>query len=199
MKIKICGIRRKEDIQYVNKHVPDYIGFVFAPSKRQVSEAEAKSLKAVLDTRIKAVGVFVNEKLERIVDLCKQGIIDIVQLHGQETQEYIDTLKQQINAPVIKAIPVGDDFVLPLSGADYVLFDAPKGGSGKTFDWDKIKEYKKPFFLAGGISLENIKAACAQKPFCIDVSSGAETNFVKDEGKIGQLIAAVRSYSKEAL
>jgi len=192
MKIKICGLKREEDIFYANKYLPDYIGFVFAKSKRQISAEEARELKKLLNPKIKAVGVFIDEDIKNIIPLLKEKIIDIVQLHGNEDQNYIDALKKAFPAPVIKAVRVGEDFVSPAVNADFILFDAG-GGSGKTFDWTKIKNYKKPFFLAGGLNADNIKEAAKLKPFCVDLSSGVETDGKKDEEKIKRAAAAARS------
>jgi len=192
MKIKICGLRRKEDILYANKYLPDYIGFVFAKSKRQVSAAAARELKSMLDPRVKAVGVFVDEDMENVARTLEEKTIDIVQLHGREDQVYIDKLKKLFPAQIIKAVRVDEKFTMPSFRADYILFDSGSGGTGKTFDWEKIKGCKRPFFLAGGLNAENIKQAAALKPFCLDISGGVETGGVKDEGKIRQIINIIR-------
>ncbi|AKL98083.1 phosphoribosylanthranilate isomerase [Endomicrobium proavitum] len=195
-KIKICGLKRTEDIKYVNKYLPDYAGFVFAPSKRQVSVCAAAELRENMDERIKSAGVFVNEDIKNIELLCKEKIINLVQLHGDEDDEYIKKLKDAVDNEIIKVVKINSQFSilnsqLP-SNADYLLFDSG-AGSGKTFDWDLIKDYKKPYFLAGGINLDNVcDAVKTLSPYCIDVSSGVETGGVKDEKKISKIISLVR-------
>ena len=186
MKIKICGLFRACDIEYVNEILPDYIGFVFAKSKRQVPLEHARFLKSRLDPQIKAVGVFVDAELAFIEEVLQEGIIDMVQLHGSETEDYIE----QINAPVIKAIRIGDP--IP-QNADYLLFDGQTAGSGIPFDWSLIPQTDKPFFLAGGIRAENLSQAMQLKPFAIDVSSGVETDGLKDRDKIEKIVRSVRN------
>lgn len=200
-KIKICGIRRQEDIEYVNEGMPDYIGFVFAKSRRQINAETAMNLKKRLHPDIQAVGVFVNEEPERAAWAVNQGIIDIVQLHGDEDREYIQKLRKMMKrGKIIQAVRVltaqdvksGND-----SSADYLLFDkfSPKayGGTGESFDWELIDSVKKPFFLAGGIDCENVKKAVSLlHPYAIDVSSAVETEGVKDRNKILDIIKAVR-------
>ena len=196
-KVKICGLSRREDIQAVSSALPDYIGFVFAPSRRRISVSTASVLREHLDPRIKAVGVFVNENIGTISEIYNEGIADLVQLHGDEDDEYILRLKEFCGCPVIKAVGAGA--VLPALPAapDYLLFDTvsqQRGGAGKTFDWRLLKEYSGiPYFLAGGLSAQN--AACAVhmlSPFCLDVSSGAETDGFKDPEKIIEFVQAVR-------
>lgn len=200
-KIKICGLTRMQDIEYVNEALPDYIGFVFAKSRRQISPEAAAQLKSALDSRIKAVGVFVNESIELIVNISSHGIIDIIQLHGDENDEYIRVLRQKTSVPIIKAIRVKDADSLKAAeqlSSDFLLLDAYSdkefGGTGKTFDWEFTKSINKPFFLAGGISLENTKTAIENaEPYCLDVSSGVEIDGLKDRNKIIQLVNLVRS------
>lgn len=197
-KIKICGLTRKEDIDAVNFALPDYIGFVFAKSRRQVDEHKAMALKSHLNPAIKAVGVFVNEDIEKIIRLCKSQIIDVIQLHGDENKEYINTLKSSVPNQIIKAIRIKDHQDLKTDyPCDFLLFDAfhpgQYGGTGKTFDWSIISNVKKPYFLAGGISLENILKVIEQyNPYCIDVSSGVETNGYKDPQKILDIVSLAR-------
>jgi phosphoribosylanthranilate isomerase len=209
VKLKICGLRRLEDIEVVNKYRPIYVGFVFAKSKRQVSLEEAKKLKAALHPDIKAVGVFVNETIENICLCAKAGVIDYIQLHGDEDGEYIIKLKQEIKLPIIKAIRVGNEHelidqleaikCLPI---EYYLFDTYTthvyGGSGESFNWHMIKELAKshihkPYFLAGGIGSDNLKEAIAENPYAIDISSKVETNGFKDEAKIKEVIEILQS------
>lgn len=194
MKIKICGLFQEADIDYVNEAKPDYIGFVFAKSKRQVDYHQAKLLKDKLDSTIKAVGVFVDSDIDKITSLVNDRIIDIVQLHGSEASQYINKLKQHIDVPVIKAIKVTgskdlNDLNYPV---DYYLLDNQTSGSGKAFDWSLIKELDKPFFLAGGIDLNNLDEAISKAGYGIDVSSGVETNGVKDHNKIIEMVRRTR-------
>lgn len=186
MKIKICGIFREIDVDYVNEALPDYVGFVFAKSRRQVTIEQAKNLKQKLNPKIKAVGVFVDASIEKINELINQKIIDIVQLHGNESEAFIS----KINATVIKAVRIGDE--IP-QNADYILFDGINAGSGEVFDWSLLPSTKKPFFLAGGISLNNIDEAIKINPFCIDVSSSVETDGFKDKSKISEIVRRVKN------
>jgi len=198
--VKICGLRRKCDIEYVNKYKPDFIGFVFAKSKRQVTLQLAKGLKAMLDSNIKAAGVFVNEPVEAVARICNEDIVDVIQLHGDENNEYIKLLRMLTDKPIIKAVRVqGAQQVLQaeMLDCDYLLLDAYKkseyGGVGETFNWGLIPELKKPFFLAGGLNVGNIEAAIKNvQPYCVDLSSGAETDGFKDEYKIKAIIERVR-------
>lgn len=198
VKIKICGLRRLEDIEMVNKYGPDYIGFVFADSKRQVSHDVAAQLKDNLSLDIISVGVFVNAKADEILKLYEEGIIEIAQLHGSESEDYINTLKENTNdeLKIIKAIEMSEDKDLSKydeSAADYLLLDSGKG-SGKTFDWRLIrKDLKKEFFLAGGINSENVKQAIEEfDPYAIDLSSSLETDGYKDENKIKEIMEVIR-------
>ncbi|MBH1941754.1 phosphoribosylanthranilate isomerase [Mobilitalea sibirica] len=200
-KIKICGLTQKTDIEAVNEVLPDYIGFVFAESKRQVSDEQARQLKLLLNPTIQSVGVFVNEDIKRIEHLCKMGILDLVQLHGDEDDEYMRKLRKLIPNPIIKAIRIGDGRNMDVEKqtmADYTLLDTYKkdlyGGSGEVFNWNLIKDVGKPFFLAGGIHEGNIMNAVIKcRPYCIDVSSGVETNGLKDPDKIKAIVTKIRS------
>jgi phosphoribosylanthranilate isomerase len=201
MRIKICGLFRDEDIDYVNEARPDYAGFVFTESKRQVSAPLAQYLRFRLAQDIVPVGVFINAPVPLIASLYSNGTISIAQLHGDEDESYIAHLKKTCSAiktqtkfKVIKVIK-GEALVknIPVTTADYYLIDSG-AGSGKTFSWEllKSKKFDKPWFLAGGINMKNIKQAMALNPFAIDISSGAETDGIKDREKILQLISAVR-------
>jgi phosphoribosylanthranilate isomerase len=196
-KIKICGLKRLEDIEIVNKYKPDYIGFVFADSKRKVTNDLASKMKKYLDSSIKSVGVFVDEDIDEIIKLYDEGIIDIAQLHGLENEEYIKKLKQKSNyrLEIINAIEMsGEKDLLEYENslADYLLLDSGKG-SGKTFDWRLIrKDLKKEFFLAGGLNSENISKAIEEfNPYAVDLSSGVETDGYKDELKIKKVMEEV--------
>ena len=199
-KIKLCGLSRECDIEAVNELKPEYVGFVFAArSKRYVSPDQAAALRSLLAPKIQSVGVFVNEKPERIARLMDQGIIDIAQLHGQENETYIGHLKRLTGRQIIKAycIETAEDIKkAEQSTADYVLLDSGQG-SGTRFDWELLKLMKRPYFLAGGLSPENVAAAAAMlHPFAVDVSSGIETDGVKDREKMAAFVAAVREVDR---
>jgi len=196
-KVKICGLSREEDIIAVNHALPDFIGFVFAPSRRRVDIATAAMMKAKLDPRIKTVGVFVNEEVSAVTEIYQNGIIDMAQLHGDEDDGYIKRLKDTCGCPVIKAVGVDDALPSLPVGLDYVLFDTlseQRGGTGKTFAWSVLQAYSRPsFFLSGGLSIENVAAAIHRlAPFCVDVSSGVETGGTKDADKIEKFVCLVR-------
>lgn len=195
-KIKICGLSRELDIKYVNLLMPDYIGFVFAnKSRRYINPQNAKLLKAALDPGIKVTGVFVDESIDNILSLVESGTIDAIQLHGDEGQNYIKMLKFATDKPIIKAFRVcsADDINKAVeSVADYILLDNGDGGTGEAFDWSLISKVDRPFFLAGGLSAENVAEAIRNyKPYAVDISSGVETEGHKDYNKIKDFINAV--------
>ncbi|MCQ2518946.1 MAG: phosphoribosylanthranilate isomerase [Lachnospiraceae bacterium] len=195
-KMKFCGIKRAEDVEAVNEIKPDYIGFVFLETrKRYVNPDTASSLKKKLDPAIKAVGVFVDAPLEEVEKLLLDGTIDMAQLHGNESEEYISELKSKTDKKIIKAFEISDGTKaddIEKCCADYVLLDSGKG-TGKTFNWDLIKGIKRDFFLAGGMGTDNVKEAIeAVEPFAVDVSSGIETDGIKDKDKMAAFAAAVR-------
>ena len=211
VKLKICGMRRAEDIEMANSYKPDYIGFVFAESPRKVSYEQAKELSDLLSEDIVPVGVFVNEHMKLIVDLFKDGIIEMAQLHGDEDEKYIRNLKDKSieetgkQIPVINAIEIKDgadynDELLKWrdSASDYFILDSGKG-SGKTFDWsllDKESEFfENSIFLAGGLNSENLALAIEEfNPFAVDLSSSVETEGFKDEEKIKKIIEIMENY-----
>jgi len=197
VKVKICGLSRLADIHAVNEEKPEYIGFVFAESRRNVSPRLASDLRKKLSPGIIPVGVFVDETIENIVSLAWGGVIDVIQLHGSEDEEYIVKLKTMTGRPVIKAVAImneGDAQKWAKTSADYLLLDGKIGGRGQRFDWDLIGKIDKPFFLAGGLNLKNIGTALEKvKPFAVDVSSGVETDGVKDHAKIREFIRMVRN------
>ena len=195
-KIKMCGLSRIEDIEAANAIKPDYIGFVFAEiSKRRVSALEASKLKSKLDPDIKAVGVFLDDKLDFVASMLNLGIVDVVQLHGSEDEEYIERVRQITSKPIIKAFIIRskeDVERAEKSTADYILLDGGKG-EGKVFDWSLLKDIKRPYFLAGGLNPVNASDAVkALKPYAIDVSTGIETDGVKDREKMTAFANAVR-------
>lgn len=201
-KIKICGIKRTEDIEIVNKYKPDYIGFIFSKSPRQIDFETAKELKSKLDKSIRVVGVFVNEPIDFIVKLCISNVIDVVQLHGDEDDEYIKQLRALVKCRIIKAVRVkSTEQILQeeQKKCDFLLLDTYKkdvyGGSGEKFNWDLIpNDLVKEYFLAGGLNANNIQLAIKTlQPFCVDVSSSVETDGIKDEQKVKEIIEKVRS------
>lgn len=195
-KIKICGLRREQDIRYANELMPDYIGFVFLKGKmRYVTFEEAAHLRSLLDPAIPAVGVFVNEPVENVIRLLQSGTIQIAQLHGQEDEAYAEELGRAGDHCIIRAFAVRSSedihraFAFP---ADYPLLDNGKG-TGETVDWSLFQEQEKPFFLAGGLSPENVKEAIeCFHPYAVDVSSGVETDGFKDYEKMKAFMDAVR-------
>ncbi|MDR2532449.1 MAG: phosphoribosylanthranilate isomerase [Oscillospiraceae bacterium] len=187
VKVKICGLKRPVDIESVNTEKPDYIGFVFAESKRKVTPERAAELRKLLNCNIIPVGVFVDESIENIFSMVYNNVIDVIQLHGSESEEYIRELKQLTGKPVIKAS--GNS-----RSADFLLFDNAIPGSGQMFDWATIEKTDKPFFLAGGLHAGNVTEAIKKNaPYAVDVSSGVETGGVKDPAKIKEFIRRARN------
>lgn len=202
-KVKICGLKRLEDIQMVNLLKPDYIGFVFAKSSRQIDAKTAALLREQLLPEIPAVGVFVREPVERIAKLCKEKTIQMIQLHGEEDEEYISQLRKEVpDVPVIRAVRVrSEEQILEAEKMDceYLLLDTyikgTYGGSGQQFDKRLIPRLSKPYFLAGGLDADNVREnieACG--PYAVDVSSAVETNGVKDADKIKKFLERVRNH-----
>ncbi|MBP5579694.1 MAG: phosphoribosylanthranilate isomerase [Ruminococcus sp.] len=195
-KIKMCGLRRMEDIDCANRLLPDYIGYVFAEkSRRYIAPEKAAGLTKLLDKRIIPVGVFVNESVENIVSTVKCGAIKVAQLHGEESEEDIKALKS-LGIPVIKAFRINSTADCERAEsccADFVLLDSG-GGSGEVFDWSLISGIKRKFFLAGGITPENAAEAIkAFKPYALDASSCLETDGFKDYDKMAAFAEAVRA------
>ena len=194
--IKMCGIRRPEDISAVNEVLPDCVGFVFFPgSKRYITTETAAELRKSLSPAIRAVGVFVDETPETVASLLNSGVIDTAQLHGHEDEAYIARLRCLTGRPLIQAfrIRTADDTAkAQRSPADYILLDAG-AGDGKTFDWCLLDAVTRPYFLAGGLDPENVSRALRErKPFAVDVSSGIETGGFKDISKMRAFVRAVR-------
>ncbi|KRL01825.1 phosphoribosylanthranilate isomerase [Liquorilactobacillus capillatus] len=189
-KIKICGLSRKEDIYTVNDLLPELIGFVFAPSKRQVSFTQAQELHKLLAQQIKTVGVFVEPSSTEVLALYSANIIQIAQLHGQIDATQIQYLQQK-GLPVIHA--VHNRKMAIDSPAAYIMFDSATPGSGKHADWDHIPDLHRPFVLAGGLTPQNVNQAISQlHPQIVDVSSGVEVAGKKDFQKINSFIRSVR-------
>ena len=195
-KVKLCGLSRESDIAAVNKLKPDLVGFVFAKkSKRYVSPEQAEHLKSLLAPGILAAGVFVNEPVEAVAELLDHGVIDAAQLHGSEDDDYIARLRALTGKPIFHAFKVKSEADLPAienCAADLVLLDSG-AGTGKTFDWSLVRSVQRPYFLAGGLDPDNVAdAIAALHPYGVDVSSGIETDGVKDESKMAEFVAAAR-------
>ena len=219
-KVKMCGISKVETIPAVVEAKPDYMGLVFAPSKRQVTVDQAKTLVEELhrgyaqkygsDTEhdkndtIKTVGVFVNETVDNLVTIANEANLDAVQLHGDEDEAFIQSLKERTNVEVWKAVQIrsaADAEAWIDSSADMLLFDAyhkdERGGTGEVFDWSSLDAFERPFMLAGGIDSTNVaRAIRTVRPYGIDISSGIETNGVKDDEKITAFTKIVKSIGR---
>ena len=206
MKIKLCGLKRIEDIEAVNEAKPDYIGFIFAKkTRRYVSTETAERLKQHLNPDIEAVGVFVNKDIDKVIEQAKKQVIDVIQLHGEEDVAYVKDLKKAVDVPIIKAISMTKPdarqqiSMWEISDVDYLLLDSGNGGTGEQFNYKLLQEIgnlKKPYFLAGGLNPENLENAVQQlknnQPYALDLSSGIETNGIKDLDKIKKAVEAAR-------
>lgn len=195
-KIKICGLKSEDDISYVNKLMPDYIGFVFLKGRaRYISPDRAAQLRKLLNPSIQSVGVFVDEPIENVAALLQNRVIDLAQLHGHEDESYAKELKRMCNKPIIKAFIIKSREDIDKAQnypSDYILLDNGLG-TGETFDWSLIQNIGRPFFLAGGLNPDNVKSAIAAvHPYGVDTSSGVETDCKKDYHKIKKFINAVR-------
>ena len=195
-KIKLCGLSRVEDIEVANEILPEFVGFVFyEKSKRYITPEKAAALKNLLDKKISAVGVFVNEKIENVAKIAK--FLDLIQLHGNEDENYISTLRNYTDKKIIQAfkIKTADDLNFARnSRADFILLDSG-AGTGEIFNWQLLKNFEREYFLAGGLNVENISDAVKiLKPFAVDVSSGIETGGVKDTEKMRKFVELVRKF-----
>ena len=194
-KIKICGLKRIEDVISVNVAEPDYCGFIFnvSGSRRSIGAEQLNILVDMLNPEIVPIGVFVNEKTDVILRIVRESGIRMVQLHGQENGEIIHTIQSKAQVPVIKAVSVRskeDVRSAVLSPADYLLFDCGEGGTGQTFDWNLLEDIPRPYFMAGGVGTHNMEEVLRRfSPFALDVNSSVETDGQKDGKKI---LAAVR-------
>lgn len=194
--IKLCGLTRPEEISVANELRPDYAGFVFWPqSRRCVTPEQAKALRAQLDPDVRAVGVFVDPDPDEVLALLEEGIIQVAQLHGQEDDVLLGALRARTTAPLWRAYKVRSETDLRAaeeSAADLVLLDNGYG-TGQTFDWGLLTGMERPFYLAGGLTPENVAEAVAEyRPAGVDVSSGIETDGVKDPDKMRAFVRAVR-------
>lgn len=212
-KIKLCGMMKSCDIEYANRVKPDFVGFIFANTRRKISAAQAKQFREALDAEIPAVGVFVNEDISVITSLVQDGCIDMIQLHGEEDADYIRRLREICDVPVIKAVKVQTVEQIRQAAAlpvDYLLLDTYRkgvlGGTGEAFDWELLQEAKaaagdtaegelfgKPYFLAGGLHAGNLREAAALGSYGLDVSSGIETDGSKDFDKMVEVVNIVRT------
>ena len=191
-KVKICGLSTKEAVKTAVSAGADYIGFVFAPSKRQVSVEQATELAKFIPSHIQKVGVFVSPSRAELLEAVDKVGLDLVQVHGQ----VVDKLFENLPCGSIQAVQVDGDGHVPNSQADYLLFDAPVAGSGQTFDWGRLDttELAQPFFIAGGLNENNVARAIQHfSPFAVDVSSGVETDGQKDYEKIRRFIERVKN------
>ena len=213
-KIKLCGMMKPCDIEYANRVKPDFVGFIFANTRRKISAAQAKQFREALDAEIPAVGVFVNEDISVITSLVQNGCIDMIQLHGEEDADYIRRLREVCDVPVIKAVKVQTVEQIRQAAAlpvDYLLLDTYRkgvlGGTGEAFDWELLREAKaaagdtaegelfgKPYFLAGGLHAGNLREAAALGSYGLDVSSGIETDGSKDFTKMVKVMELVRKF-----
>lgn len=213
-KIKLCGMMKPCDIEYANRVKPDFVGFIFANTRRKISAAQAKQFREALDAEIPAVGVFVNEDISGITSLVQNGCIDLIQLHGEEDADYIRCLREVCDVPVIKAVKVQTVEQIRQTAAlpvDYLLLDTYRkgvlGGTGEAFDWELLREAKaaagdtaegelfgKPYFLAGGLHAGNLREAAALGSYGLDVSSGIETDGSKDFTKMVEVMELVRKF-----
>jgi phosphoribosylanthranilate isomerase len=206
-KIKICGLKRLEDIEYVNSAGPDFVGFVFAPSARQVTASQAAQLRNKLQPSILSVGVFVNAPLEEVARIAKQVQLDYLQLHGDETVEYSQRLQELCGLPIIRAVRVQSRSSFSNIAnypCDYLLLDTytkgQYGGSGQRFDLALLSQLQlpKPYFVAGGLDADNVAEVLKQgTPYGVDVSGGVETAGVKDYNKIKRFIAKVKEQKND--
>lgn len=203
MKVKLCGIRRPEDVAYLNEFRPDYAGFVFAGTRRRIAPETAAALVRKLDAHIRKVGVFVDEPAASIARTVRLAGLDVVQLHGDESAEAIAKLRSLLpGVEIWKAVRVQNRLSIPRAlklGADKLLLDgyseSEHGGTGKKADWNLIREanLSVPYFLAGGLNSGNISAAVEElSPYGVDISSGIETGGVKDRAKIEQIMKILR-------
>ena len=212
-KIKLCGMMKPCDIEYANRVKPDFVGFIFANTRRKISAAQAQQFREALDAEIPAVGVFVNEDIPVIASLVQDGCIDMIQLHGEEDADYIRRLREVCDVPVIKAVKVQTVEQIRQAAAlpvDYLLLDTYRkgvlGGTGEVFDWELLREAKaaagdtaeeelfgKPYFLAGGLHAGNLREAAALGSYGLDVSSGIETDGSKDFDKMVEVVNIVRT------
>lgn len=198
-KIKLCGLVRTEDALAANAAMPDWAGLVFDEGRHFVSDDAAEAIRRVLHPSIPIAGVFVRDDPEHILRLVRRGVIQVVQLHGGETEEYLKALKARARCPFIRVVSVKtreDVLAAQHTAAEYLLLDHGRGGTGQSFDWSMIPAMEKPWIMAGGIGLSNLQAALSYDPYGVDISSGAETGGHKDREKMIRLVRMVRNHNK---
>ena len=191
-KVKICGLSTKEAVKTAVSAGADYIGFVFAPSKRQVTVEQATELAKFIPSHIQKVGVFISPSRAELLEAVDKVGLDFVQVHGQ----VVDKLFENLPCGSIQAVQVDGNGHVHNSQADYLLFDAPVAGSGQTFDWGRLDttELSQPFFIAGGLNEDNVEEAIQHfTSYAVDVSSGVESNGQKDHEKIRRFIERVKN------
>lgn len=198
-KIKLCGLVRTEDALAANAAMPDWAGLVFDKGRHFVSDDQAETIRRALSPAIPIAGVFVRDDPEHILRLVRRGVIQVVQLHGGETEEYLTALKERARCPFIRVVSVKtreDVLAAQDTAAEYLLLDHGKGGTGQSFDWSMIPAIRKPWIMAGGIGLGNLEDALSYDPYGVDISSGAETDGHKDREKMIRLVRMVRDHKK---
>lgn len=202
MNIKLCGLMSVADVAAVNEVDPEYIGFVFAPGRHQIDRTQAKLLAQALHENIQKVGVFVNASIGDIVQIVQDGSIDLIQLHGQESKAYVKELSESTTCPLIKALDMTSIPITTLpcvmesfaqAGISLFLLDQGKGGTGQCFDWSILPFLPYPYFLAGGIQLNNVLEAMQCSAIGLDMSSGIETDGKKDPLKIKKICKLIRT------
>lgn len=202
-KIKLCGMMRLEDIEAANRLEPDLVGFVFAKkSKRYVTAEAAEEMRRHLSERIFAAGVFVNEEIDKVAELLNKGVIDVAQLHGDEDDAYMRALRRKTDAPIIKAFRIRnqeDVRKIRIPDNARILLDAGSG-DGIAFCWDWLKDIDYEYYLAGGLTPDNVaEAVLRYHPYGVDVSSGIETDGMKDEKKMAAFVNAVRKMKEDGI
>ena len=195
-KIKFCGLRRDEDVKMAASLGADFYGFILTDRfKRYVAPEEVARMKQFV-TSGKTVGVYVDETTDYVISTSKTAKLDMIQLHGSEDNSYIVEIKEKTGLPVIKMIkPVSEDDIITArqSAADLILLDSGAGGTGKVFDWSLAERLGRDYILAGGLTPDNAHEAVERlKPFAVDVSSGVETEGIKDFSKMKAFAAEVR-------
>lgn len=197
--IKFCGLRRSEDIEFVASLGAEYAGFIMSPKFwRYVAPEDVATLRQGLPKTTKVIGVFVDEDVSYVAECINDGVIDIAQLHGNESEDYIKELREMTSgkAVITKVFLIKSEEDIEAarkSSADYVLLDSGVGGTGQTFDWTLIRDIGREYFLAGGLNPDNVADAVTKfHPMAVDVSSGVETDKLKDFAKMQKFAQAVR-------
>lgn len=205
VKVKICGICHEAEIGIMNELVPDFVGFVFVKKSRHfIAPEHAGYLRSKLRKGIKSVGVFANEALRSVAMCVETAGLNMVQLHGDETAEYIAALREYIRCPIMKVYKVArpiDAERAMYSTADYVMLDGGSAGDGKTFDWSMLGRVRRKFFLSGGLTPDNMEQALLldPRPYALNASSGLEANRMKDYRKVMKFILGIKSFKKSGV